>query len=61
MFSDRVTISPTNGTLRFLNFVAEDQGIYQCLAENDNGTIFSDSITIQQACKFSINNLIFTF
>lgn len=51
MFQDRIIQSKENGTLLFKRFVAKDEGIYQCKAFNDNGTAFSEFVSLRQACN----------
>ncbi|KAI1726467.1 immunoglobulin domain-containing protein [Ditylenchus destructor] len=49
MFRDRISMGRHNGSMTFTSFAAEDSGVYQCLAENDNGTALSERITLEEA------------
>jgi hypothetical protein len=51
VYRDRIIPNTENGSLTFTKFTETDEGDYQCLAANDNGTAYSKKIRLQLACK----------
>uniref|UniRef100_A0A673FRF3 Contactin-2-like n=1 Tax=Sinocyclocheilus rhinocerous TaxID=307959 RepID=A0A673FRF3_9TELE len=50
---DRVEVN--NGRLRISNLALEDSGMYQCVAENKHGTIYSNAeLRVQDATKITL-------
>ena len=50
----RIAIQPGVGTLIFARPLERDEGIYQCLAQNQVGTALTVKINLRQACKYCI-------
>ena len=46
----------TSPNLTFSVIMEEDQGIYQCIVTNDDGSIISDSVNITVQGKIFVNN-----
>jgi len=47
----RIAIQPGVGTLIFARPLERDEGIYQCLAQNQVGTALTVKINLRQACE----------
>ncbi len=50
--SDRIMQVPGEGTFVISQLRAEDEGVYQCFAENGNGTAVDREINFRKTCKF---------
>uniref|UniRef100_A0A1I8BTL9 Ig-like domain-containing protein n=1 Tax=Meloidogyne hapla TaxID=6305 RepID=A0A1I8BTL9_MELHA len=46
VYRDRIVTNSDNGSLIFTKFSESDEGEYQCLASNDNGTAYSEKIKL---------------
>ncbi|KAL3085546.1 hypothetical protein niasHT_037287 [Heterodera trifolii] len=49
VYASRILTNPDNGSLTFVHFEDIDEGDYQCLAFNGNGTAYSEKMRLQQA------------
>uniref|UniRef100_A0A914H661 Ig-like domain-containing protein n=1 Tax=Globodera rostochiensis TaxID=31243 RepID=A0A914H661_GLORO len=49
VYTSRILSNPDNGSLTFVQFEDTDEGDYQCLALNGNGTAYSEKMRLQQA------------
>ncbi|OUC49369.1 putative immunoglobulin domain protein [Trichinella nativa] len=50
--NDRATSVPGEGTFILSKLRLEDEGIYQCIAENGNGSAYDREIVLRRTCKF---------
>ena len=51
----RIAIQPGVGTLIFARPLERDEGIYQCLAQNQVGTALTVKFNLRQACEYCTN------
>ena len=55
----RIAIQPGVGTLIFARPIERDEGIYQCLGQNQVGTALTVKVDMKIASEFSWNHVLF--